>query len=114
MIEPMARLFISQSRLDKWISEGKVTLEGDVMRVVAMARAFSLAPAVHITKIIDGRDDLQLVGCCKTSEQLVQVGAEHYGPSVIVGEIGYECTEGFIGMPVDGTLNTESSGLFRL
>jgi hypothetical protein len=32
---------------------------------------------------------------------------------VIVGEIGYECEEGFLGVPVEGTVGG-ASGLLRL
>lgn len=108
----MARLFVSQTQMDKWTSEGKVRLDDDVMTLPAMSRSFKLATAVHVTKTIDGPDGNQLVGKVKTSEQLSKLGAEHYGTSLILGETGYECTEGFVGTPVEGSV--AGSGLLKL
>jgi hypothetical protein len=108
----MARLFISQEQMDKWTSEGKVRLDDDVMTLPAMSRSFKLSSAVHVTKTIDGADAQGLIGRVKTSEQLAKMGAEQYGSSVILGDTGYECTEGFVGSPVEGPVG--GSGLIKL
>jgi hypothetical protein len=108
----MARLFVSQTQMDKWTSEGKVRLDDDVMTLPAMSRSFKLASAVHVTKTIDGGDAEKLIGKVKTAEQLMKLGAEHYGTSLILGETGYECTEGFVGTPVEGPVG--GSGLLKL
>ena len=42
----MARLFVSQERLDRWSVEGKITLDGDIMTLPALGRSFRLRPAV--------------------------------------------------------------------
>jgi len=109
----MARLFISQEQMDRWTSEGKVRLQDDVMEVPALGRAFRISSAVHFTAVVDGHDSHELLGRVKTDEQLVELRAEHYGASVIVGEIGYECVEGFLGVPVD-SIGVASSGLLSL
>jgi hypothetical protein len=108
----MARLFVSQTQMDKWTSEGKVRLDDDVMTLPAMGRSFRLASAVHFTQVVDGADGPSLLGKVKTDVQLADLGAEHYGVSVILGETGYECIEGFVGTPVEGAV--AGSGLLKL
>jgi hypothetical protein len=108
----MARLFVSQEQMDKWTGEGKVKLDDDVMTVPAMKRSFKITSAVYFTKSIDGEDTEGLIGRVKSDEQLAALGAEHYGASVILGEVGYECVEGFVGAPVEGGVH--GSGLLKL
>lgn len=114
MISAMARLFVSQQQMDRWTSEGKVRLDDDVMLVPAMNRSFRLTGAVYFTQLIDGDDEKQLIGRVKSTEQLGELKAEHYGASVILGETGYECIEGFVGVPVEGASPMQSSGLLKL
>lgn len=106
----MARLFISADQIDRWSNEGKVHLEDDVMTLPALGRSFALRTAVRFLKVIEGSDVHGLLGRVKTTEQLGTMGGEHYGASVIFGDIGYECEEGFVGLPVDGG----HSGLLKL
>lgn len=105
----MARLFVSQDQMDRWTGSGKVTLSDDVMRLPALARSFKLETAVRFTGVIDGADDQGLLGRVKTAAQLKQLGAEHYGASVIFGDVGYECEEGFVGTALDA--GASASGL---
>ena len=109
----MARLFVSQDQMDRWTSEGKVKLEDDLMLLPALGRSFRLQSAVYFTQVVAGADDTRLIGRVKSDEQLAEMHAEHYGASVIVGEVGYECEEGFVGMPVEGNVGG-ASGLLRL
>ena len=106
----MARLFISADQMDRWTSEGKVSLQDDVMLLPALGRSFRLRTAVRFLSAIEGADAHGLVGRVKTDEQLGELGAEHYGASVILGDVGYECEEGFIGLPIDGS----ASALIKL
>jgi hypothetical protein len=111
----MARLFISQAQMDKWTSEGKVKLEDDVMHLPALNRSFRLETGVCFESVVEGGDDRHgLIGRAKSSNQLQELGAEHYGTSVILGEIGYEVVEGFLGTPVDSAQGVAGSGLLRL
>jgi hypothetical protein len=112
MIGQMARLFVSQTQMDKWTREGKVQLEDDRMNLPAMGRSFKLSTAVSITASVGGDDQHHLVGKVKTRKQLADLGAELYGKSVILGETGYECVEGFVGIPIEGTV--AGSGLLKL
>jgi hypothetical protein len=111
----MARLFITQDTMDRWTAEGKVRLEDDVMTLPALGRSFRLKSAIHLTTLIEGSDTHQLLGRVKTDEQLFDLGAEHYGRSVLVGEVGYDGVEGFIGVPVEaGSGVGGASGLLKL
>ncbi|HEY7958228.1 MAG TPA: hypothetical protein VII38_23175 [Polyangia bacterium] len=109
----MARLFISQQQMDKWTAEGKVRLDDDLMSLPALGRSFRLVSAVCFDRVVDGDDAPGLVGRVKTDAQLAELGAEHYGASVILGELGYECTDGFVGLPVDSGA-VGGSGLLKL
>ncbi len=94
----MARLFISQGRIDRWLEEGKVRLVGEVMSLPALGRSFRLKAGVHFTRIVsDEVDHHLLVGRVKTREQLAALGAECYASSVLLGESAYECEPGFVG-----------------
>jgi hypothetical protein len=106
----MARLYISADQLDRWTAEGKVSLQDDLMTLPALGRSFRLRTAVRFLSVIEGSDAHTLVGRVKTQEQLGEMGGEHYGESVIMGDVGYECEEGFVGLPVDGG----ASGLLKL
>jgi hypothetical protein len=106
----MARLFISADQMDRWTAEGKVSLQDDLMTLPALGRSFKLRTAVRFLSVIEGSDSNGLIGRVKTDDQLGEMGAEHYGASVILGDVGYECEEGFIGLPVDGG----ASGLLKL
>jgi hypothetical protein len=107
----MARLFISADQMDRWSAEGKVTLQDDIMTLPALGRSFQLRTAVRFLSVIEGADAHGLIGRVKTDEQLAEMSGEHYGASVIMGDVGYECEEGFIGLPVDGS---GGSGLLKL
>jgi hypothetical protein len=106
----MARLFISADQMDRWSVENKVTLNDDIMLLPALNRSFKLRTAVRFLSVIEGADAHGLLGRVKTDDQLAEMGGEHYGASVIMGEVGYECEEGFIGLPIDGG----ASGLLKL
>jgi hypothetical protein len=106
----MARLYISADQMDRWTAEGKVSLSDDVMTLPALGRSFRLRAAVRFMSVVEGADAHGLLGRVKTEEQLAALDGEHYGASVIVGEVGYECEEGFVGLPVDGG----HSGLLKI
>jgi hypothetical protein len=109
----MARLFISQEQMDRWTQEGKVKLDDDRMQLPALNRSFQLSSAVYFTQMIEGVDSHQLLGRVKSETQLHEMKAEHYGASVIVGEVGYECVEGFLGVPIESA-GMGTSGLLKL
>jgi hypothetical protein len=96
----MARLFISQKRLDEWVEKQRVELEGNEMTLVDDGRRFSLAEGVCFAEVVGGDEDPNdLLGRVKTKAQLDEMGAEHFPGSVIIGEVGYEVRDGFVGEP---------------
>ena len=101
MIPSVARLFISQERLDTWASEDRIKVEGDVMLLNGDSRSFKLRPAVRFLKVAgDDADPNGLIGKVKTIEALEKDGGEHYMNSVIFGETAYDVQQGFVGDPV--------------
>ena len=112
----MARLYISADQMDRWTHEGKVSLQDDLMTLPAMNRSFRLRAGVRFLSVVEGGDQHGLLGRVKSDEQLAQMGAEHYGASVITGDVGYECEEGFLGTPSDASASGSSgaSGLLKL
>jgi hypothetical protein len=96
----MARLFISQDRLDAWSAEDRVKVDGDVMTLSGDSRFFKLKPAVRFVKVSGGGEDPhQLLGKVKLVTEVEKFGGEHYMESVLVGDTAYDVQSGFIGEP---------------
>lgn len=94
----MAAVFLTNAMLTQWSDQGKVRLEDTTLTLLQENRTVTLKPAVRFTKVIDdAKDPNALLGKVKTVEQLVELGAEHYLDSVILGDIGYTVVEGFLG-----------------
>lgn len=97
----MARLFISQARLDNWSVEDRVKVEGDIMTLSGDGRSFKLKPAVRFLKVSgDSADPNGFLGRVLTVEAIVAKGAENYMDSVLLGETAYDVQSGFIGEPM--------------
>lgn len=97
----MSRLYISQRRLDEWVEQERVSLE-ETQMTLANGKRFLLIPAVHFVEVVGtDQDPNQLLGTVKTQQQLLVMSAEHYRDSVIVGDVGYQVLEGFVGEPLD-------------
>jgi hypothetical protein len=98
----MARLFISQERLDSWNAENRVTVSGDQMTLVADGRSFTIRPAVRFLGVAGGSGDdpHALVGVVKDEEALAAMGADQYMNSVICGDVAYDVQCGFVGDPL--------------
>ena len=95
----------SSSPPTRWIAgppRAKSRSQDDIMTLPALGRSFQLRTAVRFLSVIEGTDAHGLLGRVKTDEQLAEMSGEHYGASVILGDVGYECEEGFVGLPVDG------------
>lgn len=95
----MARLFISHVRLDEWTAQERAAVADDQLRLQD-GRSFSLHPAVLFTGVVGNEPDPHdLLGRVKTEAQLADLEADHYQQAVIVGDVGYQVVEGFIGEP---------------
>jgi hypothetical protein len=96
----MPRLFIAYPRLDQWVEEQKVALDGDQL-TTSDGKRYHLSAAVCFLSLVGSdADPHQLLGKVKTESQLEALRAEHIQNSVLVGEVGYQVMEGFVGEPV--------------
>ena len=103
-------LFISQKQLEGWIENGEVSFTNDILCVLATQTTYELKAAVKVLSLIDGSDEMGLLGGIFSIEKLAELGIEHYPSSLIRGETGYECEEGFLACePVAETPGDASS-----
>lgn len=94
----MARLFISQERLDIWTSEGKVHVDGDIMTLIQAGQSFRISSAVRFLEVAgDEEDPHGLLGTVRDEETLAVMGADHMASSVIYVDTAYDVQNGFIG-----------------
>jgi hypothetical protein len=97
----MARLFISQDRLDAWTMEHRVAVEGDRMTLADDGRSFRIRPAVRFLRVSGpDADPHDLVGKVKDEVALADLGADQYMNSVIMGDTAYDVQPGFLGDPL--------------
>ena len=95
------RVFLPQDALDRWLSEGRVEVEGETMTLRPEGQQFRLKTAVRfMSEVASGGDQQKLVGKVKDLEQLVGIGGEHCADSVILGDNAYQVVEGFVGEPI--------------
>jgi len=101
----MARLFISQDRLDEWTADEKAFLVDRRLTLNELGRAFQVEPAVLFLTVSGNEEDPNdLLNRVQTEEELVSIGAELYMNSVIHGDVAYEVQPGFVGQaePLSG------------
>lgn len=92
------RLFIPQNMMETWIADGKVTFQDNILTLVQENASYQVSPAVHILSLIDGQDQVGLVGRVCTVAELQAMGAENYRDSVILKDTAYQGEEGFSGI----------------
>lgn len=99
----MPRIFVAQTLVDAWLSSGKVSLERDLLRLSGPPSVdLFINPAVWFEKIDGGdADPHDVVGRVRTSQELAQMGADHYESSVVMGDFAYTVRPGFIATVVD-------------
>lgn len=97
----MARLYISQNRIDAWSAENRIDIKGDRMTLVEHGRAFIVQPAVRFLKVSgDEPDPHDLLGKVKAADELEAMGADLMATSVIFGDTAYDVENGFVGEPL--------------
>lgn len=95
------RVFIPQALLDSWLAEERVELSGDQLLLRDEGRRYTIAEAVHVVRdAAGGGDGRGLLGKVKTRDQLIDMGAEVFEGSMIVGDDAYDVIPGFAGEPV--------------
>ena len=95
------RLFLSQMVLDRWLGEGRVEVDSDVMTTLPDRRGFKIKTAVLFqTELTGAGDEPSLIGRVKDLEQLTALGGDYSAGSVVLGDLAYEVAEGFVGEPI--------------
>jgi len=93
-------LFVSQTILDTWATQGKVELAGSVMTTVAGAsagRSYRLVPAFRFLELLGAdRDPHGLLHKVKAEALLREQGAEVLSDSVVLGDVAYRVEPGFL------------------
>lgn len=90
------KLFLPQAKLEEWALEDKADLRDGKLVVTGDATPYATTPAVHVVKLVSGRDDNKLVQRVKTDEQIKALGGEQMMESVILGDTAYEVEPGYI------------------
>lgn len=90
------RVYVPQSLLEQWSEMGKVQLDGNVLSIPAESKSFQLVDALRFLSVEVGDDTAGLVKKVKTLAQVTELGAEHAGTSVILGDTAYVVEEGFM------------------
>jgi hypothetical protein len=99
------RLFLSQTVLDRWLSDGTADVSGDTLTILAADHKFDLKTAVLFEKeVTESGDKHTLLGKVKDLEQIAELGGDYSAGTVIVGDEAYEVTDGFAGVAVQGDL----------
>ena len=94
----MARLFISQERLDEWTMDQKAILDSGRLTLTELGRVFLVEPAVRFMTVAGNEDDPNdLLNRVLTEKELTKMGADLYMNSVIHGDIAYDVQPGFVG-----------------
>jgi hypothetical protein len=99
------RIFVSQTLVDVWMTAGHVELDRDLLRVPLTGGHrvdLFINPAVYFDRV-DGSDpdENDVIGRVKTTQELAQLGAEHYETAVLLGDFAYTVKPGFVAAPVD-------------
>ena len=96
------RLFFSQEAVDRWLAEGRIGLEGEVLGLLPDGPSFMLSSAVLFgNEVAAGSDAPGLCGKVKTLPDVAALSGEHASGSVVLGDYAYEVVEGFLAELLD-------------
>ena len=94
------RVFFPQPVLDQSLVDGSIEISGNEMIIVAEARKYRVAEAVHIVREVTGTaDPNDVVGKVKSKLFLEELGAEILEGSMIIGDNAYDVVQGWLGVP---------------
>lgn len=95
------RLFISQQRLDAWISEERAVLKDEELHDRVADQRYRLCEGVRFVAEVSGAPDRhELVGKVKDLDQIAALQGEHMADSVVLGDNAYQVQTGFVGTPL--------------
>lgn len=90
------KMFIAQPTLEGWLESGKVDFDGSKLMLRPFRRSYDLEPAVRFLSVVDGPADSMLVGKVLAEKQILELGGELLGDSVVFGQIAFEVRAGYI------------------
>jgi hypothetical protein len=92
------RVFFPQEKVDRWLADSAVSLEGEVLVVLPDGPAFLLTSAVRFgAEVAAGEDGPKLCGKVKTLAAIEALSGEYDLGSVVLGDYAYEVVDGFVG-----------------
>ena len=92
------RAFFPQDAVDRWLAQGSVSLEGEVLVLLPDGPAFLLESAVRfVAEVAAGHDGPGLCGKVKTLPAIEALHGEYDLGSVVLGDFAYEVVDGFVG-----------------
>jgi len=89
-------LFLPQGVLENWVDQEKVTLDGEMLRLLQDSSSYLMEPAILINEVVDGEDSRNLSGKTCTLAELEDVKADCFRNSVVLEDTAYEGEEGFV------------------
>jgi hypothetical protein len=96
------RVFFPQEGVDRWLAEGRVTIEGETLSVAPAGPDFLLRGAVCFKAEVAGGGDVHaLVGKVKSIDEVTALAGEHVSGSVVLADDAYEVVDGFLGELLD-------------
>lgn len=90
------KMFIAQATLEAWLESGKVDFDGAKVTLRPFRRSYDLDPAVRFLSVVGGTGDSMLVGKVLSEKQILELGGELLGDSVVFGQIAFEVRAGYI------------------
>jgi len=90
------KLFLSQQMLEEWAASDKADVHDNGLLLAGQPVRYPVVPAVHVTDLVSGPDDLRLLRKVKTDAQLQAMGAERLADSVVAGETAYDVVTGYV------------------
>jgi len=105
------KLFLPQTLLEEWTSSNKADLHEHALVVTGETVHYPIEPAVHVTSLVSGSDEHQLLKKVKTDAQLSELGAERLADSVVAGESAYDVESGYVVQVPDPPAVTETAML---
>jgi hypothetical protein len=95
------RVFFPQQALDLWLADASVDLAGTELTILAEARRYQIAEAIHVvTEVTGSADANDVVGRVKSKVFFEELGAELLETSMILGDNAYDVEPGWLGVPV--------------
>jgi hypothetical protein len=108
-VPPPVKLFLPQRTLEEWAGDDKADVDEHALVLTGDPVHYPVEPAVHVTSLVSGPDDLQLLKKVKTDAQLTQLGAERLADSVIAGDSAYDVVSGYVVQLPDPPPPTETA-----